>query len=139
MLTLLIDRIRVIHTGRTNELRYYDTLRTVDDERTVLGHQGEISEEYLGGLKLACLLICKSDADLHMSIVGNTPVLTFLNGISGRGVEGVVGKLNSEISRKINNRGNIAENLVKTLLQKPLVRVLLNLDKVGHFGGCLNL
>ena len=139
MLTGLVDGNVIIHSGRTHKLRDDNTLRTVDDEGAVVGHEREIAEEDLSRLELARRLVGEADAHLHVSIVGNRSVLALLNGISGLGIEGEIGKLDSEISGCVDDRRYVTQDLVKALPEEPLIGVSLHLDKVGHFRSCFDL
>ena len=139
MLTCLIDGNVIIHAGRTHELRDDNTLCTVDNEGSVIGHKREITKEDLSRLKLARRLVGKADTHLHVSIVGHRSVLTLLDGISRGRIKGVVGKLDRKIAGSINYRGYVAKHLVESLLEEPFIGVSLHLDKVGHFGSCFNL
>ena len=47
VLSCFVDRRTVVNSGRTNELRYDNSLRTVDNERTRVGHEREITHVYL--------------------------------------------------------------------------------------------
>ena len=139
MLTLLVNLVRIVHSGRTYELRNDNTLCTVNNECSVFGHKREISKEDLRSLQLTCSLVNKANAHLHVCVIGNRSVLALLNGISGNRIDRVVGKLNGQISGVIHYGRNIAENLVKSLSEEPLVGVLLHLDKIRHFRSCFNL
>ena len=44
----------------------------------------------------------------------------------------------SEITGIIYYRRHVAKHLVKSLFEKPFVRVLLHLNKIWHFGSCLD-
>ena len=139
MLALLVNLVTVIHTGRTNELRNDNTLRAVNNKGTVLGHKREIAEEDLRSLKLTRSLVNQTHAHLHVRVVGDRPVLALLNGVSGGRIDRVIGELNRQVSRVVNDGRYVLQDLIHTLLEEPLVRVLLNLNEIRHVYSCLNL
>ena len=139
MFALLVNLIGVVHSGGTHQLGYDNSLCTVNNKGAVIGHEGEVAEEDLRGLKLAGSLIYQTNTHLHMCIVGHRSVLTLLNRISGSRINCVVGKLDGQISGVVHYGRYVAENLVKSLPEEPLVRVLLHLDKIRHFRRCLDL
>ena len=81
----------------------------------------------------------KTNADLHMCVVSNRPILTLLNRISRIRVDSVIRKLDRKITGIINYRRYVPKNLVESLFKEPLIRVLLNLNKIWHFGSRFDL
>ncbi len=61
MLARRVDLLAVISARRTDELADDNTLSTVDDERTRIRHEREITHEYFLLLDFTCLTIDKAD------------------------------------------------------------------------------
>ena len=139
MLSLLVNLVTVIDTGGTNELRYDNALCTVNNEGTVIGHKREVAHIDLRGLKLTRRLVDKAHAHLHVSVVSNRSVLTFLYRIPRIRIKGIVREFDGKITRVIYDRRHVAKNLVKSLFEEPFIRVLLHLNKVWHLGSRLDL
>ena len=71
-----------VDTGGTYQLAYDDTLGSVDNERTCLGHEGEVAHEYLMVLNyILVLFIVKSNFNLEGRRVSRITFLTLFNGI----------------------------------------------------------
>ena len=124
------------HEAAVNSLKEgYE--RTLDEMKS--GHKREVAKEDTSGGKLTGRLVNKTNANLHVGVISNRSVLTLLYGISGSRIDCVVGKLDGQISGIIHDGRYVAENLVKSFSEEPLVRVLLHLNKIRHFCCCFNL
>ena len=134
----LVDAFAVIYAGAAHELADDDALAAVDDERAVFGHQREIAHEYFGFLHFARLVIGQADEHLERRCVGHIALATFFQRILRRFIQRIIDELQLQIAVKIINRRNIVENLAQILLQETLVRILLNLDQVGHLHHFVN-
>ena len=75
------------HAGRTVKLRHDDALRTVDNERTVVGHQRDLAKENVLFLNVAdrrdvglgvLVINRQADLDLERNAVRHSAFLTFL-------------------------------------------------------------
>ena len=134
----LVDAFAVIYAGAAHELADDDALAAVDDERAVFGHQREIAHEYFGFLHFARLVIGQANEHLERRCVGHIALATFFQRILRRFIQRIIDELQLQIAVKIINRRNIVENLAQILLQETLVRILLNLDQVGHLHHFVN-
>ena len=120
-----------VNAGATNQLADDDTLRTVVDEGTRVGHEREIAHEDLLLLYLAGLLVQQPGGNAQGRRVGSVAFLALFDGVFGLS-QMIIHEFQSQIAGEVLNGGNVAENLFQTLVQKPAVRVLLHLDEVGH-------
>ena len=133
MLTGLVDRVAVVDTGRTDDLRDDNALCAVDDEGTVVGHHREVAHVYLGLFYLTGLLVGKSDPHLEGRCVVDIALLAFLDRVLRLRVDGIIDKLDNEVARVIDDRRNIVEHFPQTISEEPLKRLLLHLEQIGHF------
>ena len=131
-LTRFIYITAVVHSGGANELGNDNTLRTVDNEGTVLRHQGEVTHIDLGFLDLFRNLICKAYGNLKGCCVVNVALLALFYRILRLGIKRISDKIDREIARIIHDGGNVPEHLGKTLFKEPFVRFFLHLYQVRH-------
>ncbi len=127
-----------INSGRTHQLRNDNTLRAVYNKRSAVGHEREIAHEDLAFLDLARFGVCKPCHHHKTCRVGYVALLALRNGIFQIIVEAVINKGHLKCSVIVRDRRHFAEYLPQTLIQKPVVRILLNLDKVGHIQHFVN-
>ena len=80
-LTGLVYIRGIVHSRRSDDLRNDNTLGTVDNEGSVLGHKREIALVYIGLLDLTGLLVGQSDVDLERCGVVDVALLALLDGI----------------------------------------------------------
>ena len=71
----------IIDTGRTHQLGNDDTLGTIDDEGTGIGHQGEISHVDVGFLDLAGDLVDEPGAHAQGGGIVYIPLLALQQGV----------------------------------------------------------
>ncbi len=121
ILACLILFKSVVNAGGTNELRNDNALRAVDNESSAVGHKREIAHEYFVFLNDACFLVPERSLYSQWSGVGNVPLLALRNGIFRCVVDRVIHKVQHQIAVIVGNSRNIAENLFKSFIQKPLV------------------
>ena len=137
--TGLVHRGVVVHTRRTDELRHHDALRAVDDEGTVVGHQGEVPHEDLVLLDVVGLEVGHADADLEGRLVGDVALLALLNRIAGIRIDRVADEIDLGLAHEIDDRRRVAQHFVHSDVKKPLERFLLHLDQVRHLEDVLDL
>ena len=130
MLIRLVHLIAVVHTGAADDLGDDHALRAVDDERTAVGHQGEISHKDLLILNFARFLIVQAHAHLDGLCVGRVALLALLHRVLRRLVHAVVQKAQLEIAGVVADGVNILEHLVQTLVEEPRVGILLDLQHI---------
>ena len=122
----------VVHARRTHELAYHNALRAVDDKRALLGHERELSHEYILFLYLARLFIDETRLDTQGGGIVCVALLALLHRVLRVRVELVVDKLKHKVSRVVADRGNVLKDLFEPRFQKPAVGIFLNLDQVRH-------
>ena len=129
---LKIQFLAVVHTGRADDLRDHHALGTVDDEGAGVGHQGEVAHEDLLLLDLLSLLVAQANLHLQRRCVGGVTGLALLHIVLGCLVHLVVDEGQFQVALIVGDRGDIREDLTQSGVQEPLVRLLLDLQKVGH-------
>ena len=138
MLAGLINALAVIYTGAAHELADDNALAAVDDERAVFGHQREIAHEYFGFLDLARFIVGQANENLERGGIRHVALTAFLKRIFRRLIQRIIDEFQLQIAVEIINRRNVVQDLTKILFQKTIVRVLLNLDQIGHFHHFIN-
>ena len=82
LLSELITFYSIINTGGTDELRYDDSLRTIDNERTGAGHQGQIThEDFLVLDLLLAFSVIKAYFNFQRRCIGCVSFLALFDGI----------------------------------------------------------
>ena len=132
MLARLVDALAIVDARRTDQLADNNALAAVDDERAVLGHQREIAHEDLGLLHFARLIVGQANRHIKRGGIGHVAFAALLQRVLRRGVQRIIDELQLQIAVKIKNGRNIIENLAQVLSEKTLVRILLNLNQIGH-------
>ena len=128
---IMIDII--INAGRPHQLADNDTLRSVDDERAGVGHQRQIPHEDLGFLNVLRLIVDKTNLNFDGRGVRCIPLFAlFYRILDIILAQSVINKLKAKMPGKIGNRRNIIEHFPESLVQKPLIGFLLNLNKVRN-------
>ena len=124
----------VVNTGRTYELADDNTLSSVDDEGTGLGHKREITHKYLMNLdNVFVFFIMKPYLDFKRCRICRITFLAFLDSVLNViSAELEVDKFKTQLSVIIFDGRNIPEYLMKTFSKEPIIRILLNLNKVRH-------
>ena len=128
----LILGITVEYAGRTDQLADDGALCTVDDKGACVGHQGEVAHEDLLILHLAGLLVQQTGGDAQGRCIGHVALFALFDAVLRLLVEAEVHKAQCQIAGIVLNGADVVEDLFQALVQKPLVRVLLDLDEVRH-------
>ena len=85
-------------------------------------------------IDLIILFVVKSDLYLQRRCVGCIPLFTFLDGILRVFLaQCKVYEFQAQIAAVVCNRRDVIEHLFESFIQKPLVGILLDFDKIGHF------
>ena len=107
------------HAGRTVQLGYDDTLRTVDDERTAFGHIGDRTEVHVLNDNAEIFVFVVRAVELQLGFQRNavrqTALQALLDRVTGR-VDIVVDKLQNEIVPGIRDGEIFLEDLVEALV-----------------------
>ena len=128
----LVDALTVVNARGADQLADDDALAAVDDERAVLRHQREVAHKDFAFLDLAGLVVGQADQHLERRGIGHIALAALRQRVLGRLVQRVIDELELQVAIKIINRRNVIEDLAEILLEKTLVRILLNLDQIGH-------
>ena len=108
------------YTGRTNELTYDYTFRTVNNKRTVRRHEREIAHKHVlfdGVFHFAVFAVnLQSYTDFKRSGKSCVSVFTFFFGVLGFSVEMMIEEMKCNPTREVCNRRKIFENFVYTML-----------------------
>ena len=129
----LVDVLGKVHAGAANDLRNDDTLRTVDDERTVVGHLGEIAHVNFLFFDLVRFLVGQTDFDAKRHGVVDVALLAFFHRIFRVILDRVIHEVDEKLTRIVHDRGNVLQHFAQTFVHEPVIRLALNLDEVGHF------
>ncbi len=129
---ILIDT--VIDAGGTDQLADDDTLRAVDHERSRARHKRKISHEDLLFLDFLVVFLVEKTHFYHKRCcVSSISFLALLDGILDFiFAEFIADKGQTQPSAEILDRRDVIKDLLQTLLKKPLVRIRLHFDQVGH-------
>ncbi len=128
----LVGGLVEVDAGGADDLGDDDALRAVDDEGAARGHDREVAHEDLLLLHLAGLLVIEMHLDLERGGIGGVARLAFLLGVLGLLVHAVIDEAQHEIAGVVRHGVHIAEHLVQTCLQEPLVGALLDLQQIRH-------
>ena len=116
-----------------DELADNDALRAVDHEGPGVSHERKVAHEDLVLLELILILIVKSDFDLDRCGIGRISLLALLDGVLHFiAAELEVHEIQAEVSGEVLDRENILEDLGQSLVQEPVVGILLDFDEVRH-------
>ena len=121
-----------VDAGGTDNLRDNDALGTIDDKRAALCHNREISHKDFLFLDFFRLLVAQPDPNLQGACIGGIAGLAFLFGILRLVIHGIINETQFQVAGVVRHRVHILENLLQAGIQKPLIRALLNLQKVRH-------
>ena len=111
LVTALVHFGFVVHTGRTDDLRDDDSLGTVNDKGTVVGHDREIAHEDFLFDYFSGVFVVEPDGNPQGSGVVHIPLLALLFGELGLLVQTVIHQLNAQITRIVGDGRNIVQNL----------------------------
>ncbi len=129
----LIVSDRIINTGGTHKLTDNNTLGPVDHKGSGFRHQRQVAHENVMFVDLVVFSVVKAHSHLERSRIGRVAFLALLDGVLGILLAKLeAGELETQLAAVIRNRGNIPENFIQTLIQKPLIRVFLNFDEIRH-------
>ena len=128
----LVLVVGIVHTGGTDDLRDNDTLGTVDDKGTGLGHDGEVSHEDLLLIDLAVLLVAQLHLHLDGGGIGAVPGLALLHVVLGLLIHGEINEGQLQITGVIADGTHILEHVPQAGVQEPLIRGFLHLQQIGH-------
>ena len=131
------------HARRTVELRHYDTLGTVDNERAFLGHVRNLTEidilENRGEILVVGVRTVKFQLRLQRHRIGKAVLQTLLDGVTRR-IDVIVKELQNEVVAGIGYREVLGEHLIETLvvtffrgsvkLKEVLERLQLHLEEI---------
>ena len=131
-LTGFVNLLIVVHAGGADDLRNDDALRTVDDERSVIRHEREITHEDFGLFDLTCQFVGKTNFHLEGGCIVYIALFAFRNGILWLCIKRVGHKIDEEIARIVGNGGHIPQNLHEAFFEKPFVGLFLHLNEVRH-------
>ena len=126
-----------IDAGRADQLADDDALRAVNNEGSMLGHQGEVAHKNVGFLDFTGFTVFQAYKNLQRSRVGQIPLAAARHGIL-RLIQAVVHKLQNEIPIIVSNGRNVAQDLAEIGIEKALIGVLLNLDQIRHLQHFVN-
>ena len=129
---LEVRLLAVVHAGGPDDLGDHHALGAVDDEGAGVGHQREVAHEDLLLLDLLGLLVPQADLHLQGRGVSGVPGLALLHVVLGRLVHLVVDEGQLQVALVVGDRAHVVEHLPQAGVQKLLVRLLLDLQKVGH-------
>ena len=121
-----------IYARRTDELGDDDSLCAVDNKGAAVGHDGELTHKYLGLLYCTRLLVEQTHSDAHGGCIGSVALLALLHGVFSLLVNAIVYKGQHPVAGVVGDFRYVAEHLLESGVEKPFVRVLLNLDEIGH-------
>ena len=121
LLTGLVVSTVVIDSGGTDDLRNDNTLCAVNDEGTLLGHDGEVTHEDCGLLNFTGELVGKTNVHSQGDRVGNDALLALLNGVLGVCVKRITYEFNNEVSGVIRDRGNVVQDFHESFIEEPLI------------------
>ena len=114
------------------ELRNDDALGTVDDERTVFRHQGEIAHVDIGFLDFGSLAVVQVDVNVQRRGVGHIPLAAALHGVL-RLTQRIIREGQFQIAVVVGDGRGVCQNLFQVGFEEPLIRPLLHLDQIRHF------
>ena len=136
----LVHGVGIVGTRGANELADDNALGAVDDEGALLGHQREIAHEDFLLLHLARLSVYQANHHAKGSGIVYVPLLAFGNAVLRvLLVDCVTDEFEHEAFGKILDRRDVRKRLAEAVLNELAVRILLNLDKVGHLEDLVDL
>ncbi len=137
MLARFVDLVVKINARRTHQLANDNTFSTIDDKRTMLGHEWKIAHENVGFFDFASFTVFQTNENFERRSIGHVALFAAINAVF-RVVEGIVHKFQRQIFGVVNNGRNIIQHLAQICFQKTLVRFLLYLDEIGHVQNLIN-
>ena len=115
-------------------MRNDNSLCTVDDKRTVLGHKRKIPHENLMFVDFFLIFIKQANFYLKRGCISSIPFLTLFYTILCFILYKLeVHKLQTQMTGKVLDGRNIIKGLPQALMQKPFIGILLDFNEVWHF------
>ncbi len=115
----LVRSLVEVDTGRTHELGDDDTLGAVDDERSLVGLQGEVAHEDRLGLDLTGLVVHELGLDVQRSGVGLATLLALFDRVL-LGLEVGVGERELHRLAEVLDRRDLLEDLLEAALDRDV-------------------
>ena len=122
----------VVHTGAADDLGDDNTLGAVNYKCAAGGHERKIAHEDLLLLDLFGFEVAQTHAYLQRRRIRCIACLALFFRILGLFVHGIIHKAQLKIAGIVGHGVGISKYFAQTSLEKPLVALLLNLQKVGH-------
>ena len=124
----------VIYAGRSDKLRNDNTLCAVYYKGAARRHKGEITEINRRFLYLRGLTVKEPYLYLKRCGIGDVSLLALCDRVIRLVCFDIIAdEAEHEIARVIGYARDVLKDLFKSLLKKPFVGILLDLDKVWHF------
>ena len=107
------------HARRTVQLRYYNTLGSIDNESTIGGHIRNRAQEHILNHCAEVLMIRISTIQFQLSLqryaIGQTTLKTLVNRVTRR-VDIVIQELKNEVITRIGDREVLSEHLIQAVI-----------------------
>ena len=136
VLVRLVHLVAVVHAGAADDLGDDDALCTVDDKGAAVGHEREVAHEDFLLLDLVGLLVVQPHTDLDGLCERCVALLALFYRVLRRLVHAVVQEAQLEITRVVGDGIDVAEHLAQSLVEEPVVGILLDFE---HVGDCQDL
>ena len=131
---LLTSLAAEVSSRRSYDLGDNNSLGTVNNECTVIRHDREITDISILFLALACLCVTETKLDLQRSSVVAVFLVTIIQLTYGMcGIELFTKEIDLPNTLRIRYGRYFLEDLLDSLVEEPVVRILLDLDKIGDF------
>ena len=127
-----IRSLIIINARRTNDLGNDDTFRTIDDKCAGGSHQGEITHKDFLLLDFLSLFVSESNTNLERCSIRRITCFALLNAVFRPFVHLIVDEAQFQVTGEVRNGVYISKHFPKAGFQKPLVRSLLDLEKIRH-------
>ena len=128
----LVKAFAVENTGAANQLADDHSLGAVDDKGTAVGHQREVAHEDFLLFQLARGFVEQACGHAQGCGIGGIAQLALVDAVFGIILQAEINKIQHKVTGVILDRCDILEYLLQPFVQKPLIRVFLDLDQVGH-------
>ena len=133
LLARLVRFDRVVHAGRTNELRNDYALRAVDDKRAVLRHEREVPHVDVRFDNFVLHFIAKAHPHFKGKRISRVAVAALLLVILRLVPERVIEEIEFEVIGEVRDRRKILEDIADPLFYERFIAFLLNLYEVRNF------
>ena len=122
----------VVHAGGTDELGDDDALCAVDNEGTVVRHQGNVAHKDVRLDDLVLHLVDKADLYAERERIVRVVIAALLLGVLRRFPEFMSEKLQLEVVGKVGDGRIVLEDLGNALVDEGGIARFLDLDEVGN-------